>query len=180
MANCIKNEVFTLTTSEGEEIVQKGLYLIVDDGYHRWRCMQCAMKHTSKHKEAMWSNWVESVRKDVECVFGILKGRFRCLKLPLFYQEKAAIGSIFFTCCILHNILLNVDGYDVRREQNVNWQGQAGQHAGEDMTIFKRHLQRVKNIVDCTDYSLQGINAVKDRYAIFIMVGKRSRILTTH
>ena len=37
--------------------------------------------------------WVESVRKDVECVFGILKGRWRCLKL---YQTKKDIDNIFF------------------------------------------------------------------------------------
>jgi hypothetical protein len=74
---------------------------------------------------------------------------------------------MFFTCCILHNILLNVDGYDVRWEENVNWQGQAGQHAAEDITIFKKHLQRVKNIVGSTDFSLQGALAVRDRYEIF-------------
>lgn len=158
---------FNVVTSGGVEVAQRGLYLISDGGYHKWRCLQCPMKHTSKHKEAMWSKWVESVRKDVECVFGILKGRFRCLKLPIFFQSKELIDSMFFTCCILHNILLNVDGYDVRWEKNVNWQGQAGQHAAEDLTIFKRHLRRVNNIVGSTDYSLQGIQAVQNRYEIF-------------
>jgi hypothetical protein len=73
---------------------------------------------------------------------------------------------MFFTCCILHNILLSVDGYDTRWEENVNWQGQAGQHADEDITIFKKHLRRVENIVGSTDYTLQGINAVRHRYDI--------------
>ena len=94
------------------------------------------MKHTLKFKEGLWSKWVESVRKDVECVFGILKGRFRCLKLPIFYQTKSVIDSMLFTCCILNNILLNVDGYDVRWEKNVNWSGPSGNHHNEDREFF--------------------------------------------
>ena len=34
----------------------------------------------------------------------ILKGRFRCLKLPIYLHDKPTIDSMFFTCCILHNI----------------------------------------------------------------------------
>jgi Plant transposon protein len=158
---------YSLTTEDGSEIQLKGLYLIVDGGYHKWRCLQCPMKHTSKFKEGLWSKWVESVRKDVECVFGILKGRFRCLKLPIFYQTKSVIDNMFFTCCILHNILLNVDGYDIRWEKDVNWLGQSGKHHNEDMAFFKKHWRRVKNIESSTDYTLQGVSAVRDRYEIF-------------
>lgn len=68
--------------------------------------------------------------------------------------------------CILRNILLDVDGNDVRWEESVNGQGEAGNHADEDNN-FQVTLQRVKNIVGTTDYSLQGINAVRDRYAIY-------------
>lgn len=162
-----QNETFELLDEEGVPTEQKGLYLIVDGGYHKWRCLQCPMKHTSKMKEALWSKWVESVRKDVECCFGILKGRFRCLKLPIFYQNKSVIDNMFFTCCILHNILLNVDGFDARWEENVNWEGQAGYHADEDITIFKKHWRRARALVGSTDYSLQGINAVNRRYEMF-------------
>lgn len=159
--------VYDLLDKDGVPRQQKGLYLIVDGGYHKWRCMQCPMKHTSKIKEALWSKWVESVRKDVECCFGILKGRFRCLKLPIYYQSKDVIDNIFFTCCILHNILLNVDGYDSRWEENVNWKGMNGHHADEDLTIFKKHWKRAENLVGTTDYTLQGVNAINNRYDIF-------------
>ena len=30
--------------------------------------------------EIRWSKWLESMRKDIECTFGILKGRWRILK----------------------------------------------------------------------------------------------------
>ena len=74
---------------------------------------------------------------------------------------------MFFTCCILHNILLTEDGYDRRWEDDINWAGQAGNHDHEDVaTIFKKHLQRAKASLPSTDFSLIGINAVINQYAI--------------
>ena len=48
--------------------------------------------------------------KDVECCFGILKGRFCILKygIRLYGIEKSDI--IWKTCCALHNVMLDVDG----------------------------------------------------------------------
>lgn len=156
---------YNLVDNEGNIKEEKGLYLIVDGGYHKWKCLQCPFKHTSKSAEALWSRWVESVRKDVECTFGILKDRFRCLKLPIYYQDKDVIDNMFFTCCILHNILLHIDGYDVRWEKGVNWAGQDGEHDQYDLpSIFKRHNLRVAQT--STDFSLMGINAVTNNYRI--------------
>ncbi len=59
---------------------------------------------------------VESVRKDVECCFGSIKQRFRILKNPIEYHTKDSIDNVFFTCCILHNMLLQFDGLDRRWE----------------------------------------------------------------
>lgn len=70
---------------------------------------------------------MESVRKDVECFFGILKGRFRILKLPILYRDKKAIDNVFFACCILHNILHAYDGLD-ELEADVDWAGADGCH----------------------------------------------------
>jgi DDE superfamily endonuclease len=96
-----------MVAEDGTVRTEKGLYLIVDGGYHKWKCLQCPMKHTSLPKDASRNKWVESVRKDIECVFGMLKGRFRCLKLPIYYHDKETIDSmfsrvVFFTiCCVL-------------------------------------------------------------------------------
>ena len=158
---------FDLKKNDGTTVKEKGLYLIVDGGYHKWRCLQCPLKHTSIPKDALWSKWVESVRKDVECVFGILKDRFRCLKLPIYLHDENVIDNMFFTCCILHNMLLTEDGYDRRWENGVNWAGQAGLHEeGEMPQIFKQHYIRSRNATAATDFSLIGINAVINNYAI--------------
>ncbi|CAN0416889.1 unnamed protein product, partial [Ascophyllum nodosum] len=58
-----------------------------------------------KKLEMQFSKHLESVRKDVECFFGILRGRFRILKLPILFRSRERIDNAFFTCCILHNML---------------------------------------------------------------------------
>jgi Plant transposon protein len=48
--------------------------------YHKWTCMMNPLKHTSAGSDRLWSKWVESTRKDVECSFGILNSRWRLLR----------------------------------------------------------------------------------------------------
>ncbi|CAM9418251.1 unnamed protein product, partial [Discosporangium mesarthrocarpum] len=69
----------TLVDSEGIEFTEKGTYLIVGFIYHQWRCLMCPLKSARTVTELKWSKRLESVRKDVECFFGRLKGRFRIL-----------------------------------------------------------------------------------------------------
>ena len=161
-----KDVKLKLKDLKGVEYEEKGAYLIVDGGYHKWRCLQCPLKHSAIPRESLWSEWVETVRKDVECVFGVLKGRFRCLKLPIYYHDKKSIDDMFFTCCILHNMLLKNDGLDKRWENGVNYAGVDGNHSDEDMQIFRQHLSRVRNLVPTTDFTSQGTGAIQDRYDI--------------
>ena len=48
--------------------------------------------------------------KDVKCTFGILKGRWRILKSGVRLHGVDTVDSVWFTCCALHNWLLEVDG----------------------------------------------------------------------
>ena len=52
------------------------------------------------------------MRKDVECCFGILKGRFRILKSPIRIHDINEVDKIWKTCCSFHNWLLDIDGLD--------------------------------------------------------------------
>jgi hypothetical protein len=52
----------------------KGAYVIVDNGYLNWSTIMPPMKNTCNRSEIRFSQWLESLRKDVECAFGILKG----------------------------------------------------------------------------------------------------------
>ena len=113
----IEYEVFI----DGALTRMKGVYYLCDGGYHKWNCMMNPMKHTSSRNERLWSEWVESTRKDVECCFGILKGRFRFLRQGILLHTEEKVDTTFFTCCILHNMILSADGLDRRWEDNVEW-----------------------------------------------------------
>ena len=76
------DKIFEVYDIDGSLKQVNGLYLICDGGYHQWRCLQFPLKYASDIWARRWSKRMESVRKDVECSFGILKQRFRILKVP--------------------------------------------------------------------------------------------------
>lgn len=57
---------FRVYDENGEAKTLRGVYEIVDAGYHRWRVLQSPLKHTSHAAPRRWSKQLESVRKDVE------------------------------------------------------------------------------------------------------------------
>ena len=75
------------------------------------------------------------MRKDVECAFGILKGRWRILKTGIRLHSIASADKIWLTCCALHNMLLHVDGLDEKWEDGVasEWEGELGQFEPTDI-----------------------------------------------
>ena len=105
---------FTLMAfGEGDEIIEvkyRGCYLIVDNGYLRWSVTVPPMKESTSRAEIRFSEWLESLRKDVECAFGILKARWRVLKSGIRLHGILNCDRIWLTCCALHNMLLEVDG----------------------------------------------------------------------
>lgn len=61
----------------------KGSYLITGGGYQQHQPVIFHPLHSRNSVDAVfWSEWVECFCKDVECKFGILKKRFKYLKLP--------------------------------------------------------------------------------------------------
>lgn len=84
-------------------------------------------KYARDREYTVCRKWLESVRKDVECFFGRVKGRFRILKLPLLFRSQGDIDNMFFTCCILHKMLHSFDGLG-ELEEDVHWAGLDGHH----------------------------------------------------
>lgn len=147
---------FPVLNENGVEVMLKGLYLICDNGYHKWRCMQNPVKWSTDENVITFSKHLESVRKDIECCFGILKGRFRILKIPVLFQTQAAVDNIFKTCCVIHNMILSFDGLDVRWEQAVDWNGVDGHHCFQDLgrtiniKVGTEWIKRLRLRVDAT------------------------------
>lgn len=149
---------FKLRTSPDSSITEIGVYIIVDGGYHLWRVLQCPYKIASEEAEVWWSKALESVRKDVERTFGIMKKRFRMLKMPMLFRDMDDISYMFFTLCILHNMLLRYDGRDLRWVNEVFREEDEEQYSSSDDEIIdeeeENHLRareaRVRDTLDRT------------------------------
>ena len=96
-------------TLEGDIEIEIGVYLICDNGYLRWPTSICPYLHSDKTTmEGYFSTNLESVCKDVECVFGILKKRWRVLDHGFKFRSLEICEKVFFTCCCLHNEMLDM------------------------------------------------------------------------
>ena len=92
----------------GDIGIAMGLYLICDNGYLCWSTTICPYLRSetdgSRLKDLFSSN-LESIRKDVECVFGILKSWWDCLDRGFKHQKMKVCGNIFQTCAVLHSMM---------------------------------------------------------------------------
>ena len=111
-----KDHVFTLLEknqlNEIMEVTYVGAWFIVDNGYLNWSCTVAPTKHAISYKFIRMSEWLESMQKDVECTFGILKGRFTVLKTGVKLRNFEYVDQVWLTSCALHNMLLFIDGLD--------------------------------------------------------------------
>ena len=60
------------------------------------------------------------MRKDVECIFGILKGQFSILRYGLCFAKVEEYDKAWIMCCALHNMLLFVDSLHKNWENNLS------------------------------------------------------------
>ena len=88
---------------------EKGAYLLCDNGYLQWLTLICPFMQSkgSTPLESCFSSNLESVRKDVECCFGILIGRWKCLDFGFKYCRIKVCQHNFVLCCVLHNMMLD-------------------------------------------------------------------------
>jgi hypothetical protein len=137
---------FTLQNKEGISKEHKGAYLISDNGYHKWKQFTCPYKFSPDEHVSRWSRWVESTRKNVECFFGRLKMRFKCLLNPIWISNDNQIDDLFISCTILHNMLLTWDGKDIMYENPITWHAVNGIQLNDDepeTDIFDRIQRRI-------------------------------------
>jgi hypothetical protein len=74
-------------------------------------------------------------RKDADCDFVILKGRFGVLKTGIRVDGPESADKIWLICCALHNCVLEADGLD-------DWDGEIGLNDFSDLSYAPFVLQR--------------------------------------
>ena len=140
------NEFVLFERVDGGTIVSvkyKGVWLLVDNGYLQWSCTIPPFKYCGDRSELRWSQWLESMRKDVECTFGILKKRFQILQKGVQAYDLEDADRVWMTCCALHNMLLDVDGLDELWEGEIPSDPSVG-----DTDTFA--IERLLNGEDCS------------------------------
>ncbi|CAB1108083.1 unnamed protein product [Ectocarpus sp. CCAP 1310/34] len=100
----------------------------------------CPFKVYANVAEQQWSKRLESVRKDIECLFGRLKGRFRLFKTGILFGDRTKIDDACFTACIIHNMLLAFDGLD---QLEIETAGAFGLRFGKEQELAKRCRTRM-------------------------------------
>ncbi|CAB9517844.1 Plant transposon protein [Seminavis robusta] len=115
-----------------------GSWGLVDNGYHRWSCTQAPGKADLTLAERRLSEFIESFRKDVECTFGILKGRFRILKTGIRLEGTQSADNTWLTCCALHNWLLDIDGLSSEWQKGIrsDWEGELGDNEADGFAEY--------------------------------------------
>ncbi|KAG7336915.1 DDE superfamily endonuclease [Nitzschia inconspicua] len=140
--NPLCNLIFELYAYDENNLIikerYKGGWLIVDNGYLNWGVTIPPMKDTDTRAQYRFSKWLESMRKDVECTFGILKGRWRVLKSGIRVHGTDKSDMMWKTCCALHNWLLEIDGLD--KDYTSDWEGELGELNATDLPNAVRTL----------------------------------------
>ena len=120
--------------------------------------------------------WLESMRKDVECTFGILKGRFTILKTGVKLHGFELTNQIWLICCALHNMLLFADGLDEGWENGKvpYWEKEALEYVSPEGMSFaeqrtNRDLSGEPDILDESELNSNDFNFIH----LATMNGKR-------
>ncbi len=145
----------------------RGGYIIVDNGFLSWAITVPPHKRTVDIPAIRWSKWLESMRKDVECTFGILKGRWRILKTGVRLHGIRVVDKVWLTCCALHNLLLDEDGNgDEEWAGGISiedWLGELGDNDLEqDESNPPAVFDRLMNVLNIHHYDSSGMGAGPD------------------
>jgi hypothetical protein len=97
---------------EGRTITVNGAYNLCDNGYHKWSTMMEPSKRPADQDDYNWTEMLESLRKDVEKLFGELKQEFAILKYGSRFNSLQLMDNIFLTCCAIHNQRKVIAGLD--------------------------------------------------------------------
>ena len=122
---------------------------MVDNGYLNWSCTVPPNINPTRYGDIRFSEWLESMRKDVECLFGIMKGRFCILRNGFRFYRIQNCDKLWLTCCALHNILLSINVSHKDREKGIpsDWE-----------TMYQRFQQNETNSRLRTPFTINRLN----------------------
>ncbi len=126
--NCLfKDAKWKYYDANGDIRLERGMYLICNNGYLWWPTSICPyLQADNSSAKGYFSTNLESVQKDVECTFGILKKRWKVLNHGFKFCKMEQCKKTFIACWVLHNFLLDLmvwNNVRVCREYPINNDG---------------------------------------------------------
>lgn len=103
---------YELYDEDGNLYTVEGAYNLCDNGYHKWSTMMEPSKRPADADDYNWTEMLESLRKDVEKLFGEMKQEFAILKYGSRFNDLTLMDNIFLTCCAIHNQRKTLAGMD--------------------------------------------------------------------
>lgn len=89
-----KNVYWTHYDKTGRQLCSLDIYLIGDGGYLRWPCLIFPFKQEPcTTQRGFFSSRLESMRKDVKCLFGILKTWWKYLNMEFVFGISDCVRS---------------------------------------------------------------------------------------
>jgi hypothetical protein len=84
-------------------------YYLTDGIYPFWPVFIKGVLVPQQEKHQFFLMKQASMRKDVECAFGLLKKRFNILAIPSRFYSQRTLGLIMHACIILYNKIINYE-----------------------------------------------------------------------
>jgi hypothetical protein len=81
-------------------------YYLADGIYPEWAAIMKTIPSPQNDKDRCFAARQESVRKCVECAFGVLQSRFNILRRPARLWKRKDVVNIMTCCIILHNMII--------------------------------------------------------------------------
>ena len=108
LGNVHQDRLFRTYDREGILLLWRGAYLICDGGYPNCVRFVDPTLMDYEYLTVSWAEWLESVCKDVEKLFGALKMRFRWMSKAIEFQNIETLEYAVKVAAILHNRLLEL------------------------------------------------------------------------
>jgi Plant transposon protein len=183
---CYKDFRYSVYDKDGKRTVVSGAYALSDNGYHPWPSLMYPSKDAQSVADRDWSEMLESLRKDIECLFGQLKQEFAILKYGSRFNSLELMDDIFLTCCAIHNQRKIIAGLDAPWCTEII-EGDDSDLSQTETAVFRRNHEEQRNLSMRVERS-GGVGSgehvvVHDNYAVIpgdVSHAALKNILITH
>ena len=142
---CYKDFRYSVYDKNGQRTVVRGAYALSDNGYHPWPSLMYPSKVAQSPEDSNWSEMLESLRKDIECLFGQMKQEFAILKYGSRFNSLELMDDIFLTCCTIHNQRKILAGLDAPWSMEEFIDSADSDLSQKEVAVFRRIHEQEKN-----------------------------------